>query len=244
MFETLIALLAAHLVADFVAQTDALVQRKKHWPGMVEHIAWVVAFSALALASFNLFVLGTILVTHTVMDVIKARWLKGWVKSDLKSFGLDQVVHLAVIFGLAVRYPSAAHDGWWGTHTASVQATYYALLAGLSGLVVAVPAGGIVIGMAIERFQQAVTGSSKGMPAAGRYIGWLERGLIFIFMLNNQPEGVGLMLAAKSILRFGDVAGRDAERAHTEYVIIGTLLSFGWALVAAILAKAAIAHWA
>ena len=67
------------------------------------------------------------------------------------------------------------------------------------------------------------------MPGGGRVIGLLERGLIFALVLLGQPEGVGLLLAAKSILRFGAV--KD-DRAASEYVIIGTLASFGWALIA------------
>jgi hypothetical protein len=49
-------------------------------------------------------------------------------------------------------------------------------------------------------------------------------------ILLGQPEAVGLLIAAKSILRFGAV--KD-DRAASEYVIIGTLASFGWALLAA-----------
>jgi hypothetical protein len=41
--------------------------------------------------------------------------------------------------------------------------------------------------------------------------------------------GVGFLVAAKSILRFG-TATRDQRTA--EYVIIGTLASFGWAILA------------
>ena len=55
----------------------------------------------------------------------------------------------------------------------------------------------------------------------------------------GQPEGVGLLLAAKSILRFSD----KNARAHTEYVIIGTLLSFGWAIITAVLTRVALQHW-
>ncbi|RYE13805.1 MAG: DUF3307 domain-containing protein, partial [Sphingobacteriales bacterium] len=47
-------------------------------------------------------------------------------------------------------------------------------------------------------------------------------------------EAVGFLLAAKSIFRFGDL-----KEAHdiklTEYVLIGTLLSFGMAIVTALL---------
>ncbi len=49
-------------------------------------------------------------------------------------------------------------------------------------------------------------------------------------------------MTAKSILRFGDV--RDSsQRKHTEYVIIGTFMSFGWALLIAVLMQLGIRHW-
>jgi hypothetical protein len=72
--------------------------------------------------------------------------------------------------------------------------------------------------------------SAESLPGAGRVIGHLERGLIYVLILLGQPQGVGLLIAAKSILRFGAV--RD-DRALSEYVIIGTLASFAWALLAA-----------
>jgi len=72
--------------------------------------------------------------------------------------------------------------------------------------------------------------ASKSLPGAGRVIGHLERGLIFALVLFGQAQGVGLLIAAKSILRFGAV--KD-DRRLSEYVIIGTLASFGWALVVA-----------
>ncbi|MNE74166.1 hypothetical protein D3C80_1702230 [compost metagenome] len=82
----------------------------------------------------------------------------------------------------------------------------------------------------------------QGIENGGRYIGWLERGLTFVFFMIGHPEGVGFLLAAKSVLRFGDIATAK-EREHTEYVIIGTMLSFGWALVVAIGTRAAVQHW-
>src|SRR3989338_5520432 len=47
--------------------------------------------------------------------------------------------------------------------------------------------------------------SPDGLTGGGRVIGLLERGLIFAMILLGQPEGVGLLIAAKSILRFGAV---------------------------------------
>jgi hypothetical protein len=73
--------------------------------------------------------------------------------------------------------------------------------------------------------------AQQGMSDAGRIIGNLERALIFLLVMINQPAGIGFLITAKSILRF-DTAREDQKL--SEYVIIGTLASFGWGLVAAL----------
>ncbi len=65
---------------------------------------------------------------------------------------------------------------------------------------------------------------------AGKYIGILERLFIFGFVVANFWEGIGFLLAAKSIFRFGDL-NNAKERHLTEYVLIGTFLSFGCAIL-------------
>ena len=71
---------------------------------------------------------------------------------------------------------------------------------------------------------------------AGKYIGILERLLVFVFILVDHWEGVGFMIAAKSVFRFSDLA-EAKQRKLTEYVLIGTLLSFGIAVLTGILVK-------
>jgi len=60
---------------------------------------------------------------------------------------------------------------------------------------------------------------------AGRLIGITERFLVLTFMLLNQFAAIGFLIAAKSILRF-----QGKESIKTEYVLIGTMLSFGLAI--------------
>ena len=43
-------------------------------------------------------------------------------------------------------------------------------------------------------------------------------------------EGVGFLIAAKSVFRFGDLS-KAKDRKLTEYILIGTLLSFGLAIL-------------
>ena len=63
------------------------------------------------------------------------------------------------------------------------------------------------------------------IPNAGKLIGIIERWLVLTFILINQFEAVGFLIAAKSILRY-----KDDHTLKTEYVLIGTMLSFGIAI--------------
>ena len=65
---------------------------------------------------------------------------------------------------------------------------------------------------------------------AGKFIGILERLLVFVFVVMGHWEAVGFLLAAKSVFRFGDLKD-SKDRKLTEYILIGTLTSFGIAIL-------------
>lgn len=73
------------------------------------------------------------------------------------------------------------------------------------------------------------------LPRAGRYIGWLERFLILTAVLLQAPTAVGLVLAAKSVFRFGEIS---RNRQAAEYFLIGTLISVSEAVLVGLLV-----HW-
>lgn len=237
MIETFLLLLAGHLLGDFVFQSDALIARKQTLRGLADHVAIVTVLTLLMLAPTRLSILGPVAImaaSHFAMD-----WLKVHRLGDrLWAFGLDQAVHIAVLVGLAVAWPAMASQSLWGLQPSPVQVQIYAALAVLCGGVVAVWVGGVVIKKLVEPLSPAgraantllttgvASGPIVGMPNAGKYIGWLERGLTLTFILIGHPEGVGFLLAAKSILRFRDVQDQN-DRHQAEYIIIGTFLSFG-----------------
>ncbi|WP_315816733.1 hypothetical protein [Paraflavitalea speifideaquila] len=78
--------------------------------------------------------------------------------------------------------------------------------------------------------------ANDSLQNAGQWIGILERLLILTFILIGQWEGVGFLLAAKSIFRFGDLK-EAKEMKLTEYVLIGTLLSFSLAIGVGLITK-------
>jgi hypothetical protein len=79
-----------------------------------------------------------------------------------------------------------------------------------------------------------LTKDNESLKDAGTYIGILERLLVFIFIVVGHWEAVGFLITAKSVFRFGDLTA-SRERKLTEYILIGTLISFGIAIVISLL---------
>ena len=77
---------------------------------------------------------------------------------------------------------------------------------------------------------EEISKKDSSLKDAGRYIGMLERLFVFTFVLLGQWEAIGFLLAAKSVFRFGDLT-KASDRKLTEYILIGTLLSFGIAIM-------------
>src|SRR5690606_10247690 len=142
-------------------------------------------------------------------------------------FFTDQVLHVLLLVIIAMRIDgpivfNTPSDEFWLVFTGALFLT--------------TPAS-IVIRTAISGWTPATDAAS--LANAGNFIGILERLFIFGFVLSGHFEAVGFLLAAKSIFRFGDLTGAK-DRQLTEYVLIGTLLSFGLALLTASLVRMAL----
>ncbi|MGI5819089.1 MAG: hypothetical protein ACOX9R_13450 [Armatimonadota bacterium] len=116
-------------------------------------------------------------------------------------------------------------------------------IAALTGLLFMWWIGSTAVGLLVKELCfDPVAESPSGIPNAGALIGQLERTLILFLVLADVASGIGLLVAAKSILRFGEV--KDAEnRKMAEYVLIGTLASFTFAIPVAY-ATAELVKWA
>ena len=69
---------------------------------------------------------------------------------------------------------------------------------------------------------------AESLANAGKWIGIIERIIILIFVLLSQYSAIGLLVAAKGIIRFNE---KDRPEIKTEYLVIGTLMSMGLAIV-------------
>lgn len=218
MIQTFAALLFAHVLADFVLQNGWIVANKRKPLVLLLHGAIVLISLQAALGSATAWPLLALALAHTAIDAVKVHAIRA---SGLWPFLIDQAAHIVTLVVVATLFPALWQSGIWA------QTTWLpGVMTILAGLVITVRAGSFAIGFLMEPWSG--TDLPKGLENGGQLIGILERGLIFLLLLVGQPTGVGFLIAAKSVLRF-DTTAKDQSAG--EYVIIGTLASFGWALL-------------
>ncbi|HEY0898581.1 MAG TPA: DUF3307 domain-containing protein [Sphingobacteriaceae bacterium] len=247
----LFKLLIAHFAGDFLLQNSWIVENRNKRIFSVALLYHLLIHLGCLLVLF-LFdidwrIVMVILLSHGIIDLGKAAFeirlnrLAAQEKLDdtdrklqsqrLYVFIIDQILHVFVIAVAWLIITGQAHlvndlvlpDHWW--------------LIALAYLLITKPAG-ILIGKLVKRWydrgmQTEPAGDQTGLgglPNAGTWIGIIERILILSFILINSFEAIGFLLAAKSILRIGDLK-EDKEHKKTEYILIGTLLSFGITIV-------------
>jgi len=228
-----IPLYSAHLLGDFLLQTDASVREKERFPVLIKHglVIGVLSYLFLGLISCWQIPLG-VAISHTLLDAWKVRTRRG---SRLSRFVLDQTGHILILslFAWAGGYPYADIPLLGVVLFGS---GYLTLLTLLSGAVTTIYVGSFLVELSFASLgihsqqieqkphQEGVAALNEGIAEGGRVIGYLERGLIFLFILVDYPAGIGFLVAAKSIFRFGELTD-STRRSQAEYIIIGTLLS-------------------
>ena len=108
------------------------------------------------------------------------------------------------------------------------------LLLNTVGLFVATLGGSIVTKAVVKKFP--TENLPQGYENAGSVIGYLERSLVYIFLILQLPSMVGFLLTMKAVYRFGDIQGdNNSKMKISEYFIIGTMTSLLWCLLVYIL---------
>lgn len=222
MIETFIALLLGHVLGDFVVQTRAIVENKARARMFLLHGVMVLIMTMTATGQIARWELLALAATHMVIDAVKTYLAP----HNIAAFLADQGAHLITLIAAAALVPDLWATGLWATLPALPDALI-ALMALLTGAIIATRAGGFAVGLLMAPMAEQI--DANGLPSGGKLIGLLERGLIYVMILAGQPAGIGFLIAAKSVLRFE--ATSDEKKA--EYVIIGTLASFGWAMITA-----------
>lgn len=225
----LLRLLFAHILSDFVLQSDKICEgkqgkTKKKYVYQLLH-SFIHALTAyLFVADWNNWIIPVVIfVSHALADYIKVEYMK----KDVASFIIDQLVHITVI---VVLWLSLFDQGkffcqellrieWNNLTTWTIFTAYLLMLKPAS----------VFLSLFIKKWTPSET-AEKSLPNAGKWIGYFERILILTFILTGNAEGIGFLLAAKSIFRFGEL-NKAQEIKTTEYVLIGTLASFTIAIL-------------
>lgn len=236
MEKILLAQLIAHIAADFFAQPKS-ISRKKQEKGLGSwhlYIHALIVFVASLLMTFTVeFIVyaAAITVIHFAIDALKSfieRWLKRKKGIDdefytnLYLFFTDQLLHVAVIWGAVAMY-------WTKNHPAPVYLDVFTvnLLLVLTGFLLCLKPANVIIRNCLaslnlyERLE-----NEHDLKRAGRWIGSIERVMAMVLVMLQQYTAIGFIIAAKSILRYN-----ESKTSKTEYVLIGTLLSFSVALL-------------
>ncbi len=233
-FRFFVPLFFAHLLGDFILQTNSSIRDKERLAGLVRHGLIIGFLSYLFLGLINSWQVPVgIAVSHILLDAWKLRSQKG---TQLSRFVLDQFGHLAILglFSWAAGY---AFSDTPQLGVVMFGGGYLVLLVLVSGAISAIYVGSFLVelsfsSLGMESLEPKNPNSSpdnkrgldQGIQDGGRVIGYLERGLIFLFILADYPAGIGFLVAAKSIFRFGELTD-STRRSQAEYIIIGTLLS-------------------
>ncbi len=216
----------AHILGDFVLQPNAWVQDKesKKYKSVYLYLHIIIHLIVLwILLGFDFsfwFALVIIPTSHFIIDLTKT-YTPSTLLSSQKKFVLDQCLH-GIVIALVVH-----HYIPYEIETTVLYAPK--TLAFVTFLILTTFVSSIIMKVIISRWDLTEDTDENSLDKAGTYIGVLERLFIFAFIISNHWEGVGFLLASKSVFRFGDLS-KTKDRKLTEYILIGTLLSFGLAI--------------
>ncbi|MEQ8475061.1 DUF3307 domain-containing protein [Fulvivirga sp.] len=234
--DVLLRLIIAHLLADFVFQTDSMVQGKRKKgiksPHFYWHLSIVGLLSYVLLADWSNWKVPLLIVLlHGAID-----WLKIKINKDnILLFAADQGLHIVSIVFVWFIFSGNSLTGIIETQDFFKLDSKH-LIVCIAYIITTLPSA-ILIGYLTKTWQKQLKKAKReSLRDAGKWIGVIERVLILTFIINNQWEPIGFLLAAKSVFRFGELKN-DAEEKKTEYILIGTLMSFAFAIFTGILTQ-------
>jgi hypothetical protein len=228
-------LLVVHFIADFYLQKHSWimckVKNKEGSIGLFKHMLVHLALTSIAIIISGtpldykaLTALIVIISSHYIIDI----W-KTYRVFVLKYFLIDQVGHLIFITGISIWLSGLSVEAvlfeihhFFDVKTLMLVGLYLFLCKPVS----------LIITLSLTKYTDQFNEPEKaneGLASAGELIGYFERGLIATFILLGQFVGVGFLLAAKSVFRFGDMR-RQSDRKLTEYIMLGTLFSFSFGI--------------
>ncbi len=230
--------ITAHFLLDFPLQPLQWINHKKA-KGFASKYLYLHGFLhgaavwALTWNTTKWWLLPAVGITHILIDAWKVKRADTFVY-----FVADQLLHLLV---LGVCFFSMQQE--WNTVWNVIQLTWsdyrFWLITGV--LLFNIFPAAFIIQLATQNWRKQLIEVNapiitESLKDAGKWIGILERCIILACIAAGRYEGVGILIAAKSILRFNDLKGEHSQK-QTEYVLIGTLMSFITGIVSGLLLR-------
>ena len=214
----------AHLVSDFYLQTEKSCKSKADNAFKSGHlyIHALITFACAWLFSLSVdywWAALLIAALHLIID-----GLKSVCKNVKGAFFYDQLLHLAVIVAVVALFNK-------GVISLPIWLPETKVLLWIVAFAFCLRPANFIIQNIFKEAKITIpdNGKEQSLPNAGRVIGNVERMLTLVFVMLGQYEAIGFLLAAKSLLRF-----RETDTVKSEYVLVGTLLSFGIAILSGV----------
>lgn len=244
----LVRMLAAHIITDFLLQTNSSIKSKNKgtikskafwWHGLLTLI-----FLGLFMGGLQNWLIATVVtLTHLITDYCKILiankpYNPKWKHSSLWLFIADQLIHTVI---LILAWLVAINGFTKIIALGSNIVNAYPIMLKLLGYLIIIGPITYLIKFLTQRWANDILANNNGLNNAGKWIGILERILVLTLIFVNQFTAIGFIITAKSILRLIDKPEppfittneqtKYNTRKHTEYVLIGTFLSVGAAFL-------------
>lgn len=251
----------SHILSDFYLQSDSFCKNKeckafRSWQLyahiiIVFAIAWLFSFSlgfwktALIIAGTHLLFDGLKGLTHNLKWHFKHKALAQFVTRRVqRAFFYDQILHLVVIVAVCYGCGETFYSMPQWLPADSYVAVAIGVLLCLKPANICIKQVFTIFNIQLPKNKEEKSDPTEipiianhedntgDLPNAGKVIGNAERILTLIFILLGQYAAIGFLMAAKSLLRFA-----EGDKAKSEYVLVGTLLSFFMAVAIGVIIK-------
>lgn len=214
-----LSLFIGHLLGDYYFQSPELALQKS-----IDRRSWVkhsLIYGACFLPGLIVFPGVVLLLGILVMSVLHAAIdrLKPGLEQRFPGRGyvIDQLLHLATIALVTGLFQAHVEPPGWISEIRLRE-----VMSMLAMVLFCAKPANLTIKQLLSTFSPTdkFDETDESLLHGGQVIGTLERFMVFLLLLADQWGGVGVVFAAKSIVRW-----KNISKDTTEYFLIGTLLS-------------------
>lgn len=213
----IIAMFLGHVLGDFYFQTNKMASKKDKY--IVSHViiytVTIMTIYWLMTRSKDVIVLGLfVLMTHFLIDWFNQYINKKNQNISVLTFIIDQTLHIAILTTFLVMYD--------GIVVIKEQVNTVLLLTTI--ILYLIMPSSILIDKVLEMVNKVQSPKMFKLDE-GTVIGILERLLILVMGISGTLSGIGFLIAAKTMVRYGQFDNNGKDNNFRSKYLIGTLLS-------------------